>query len=744
MAYQNKFIAPFQIGQENDIDAWMIPDNAFVELRNMYLYRGRLRKKFGYTHLGRLTIILTAQALGNTAASPFAVNIFGALGIFGTLIPGSVTINIAAPVGPLTYVEPAIPDGTLDAGGGNTGTIDYTNGNISLIHPAAAASAVTIDLTYAKGLPVMGLPNRELPALNFEELIAFDTDDAYLWNTVANAFALITPAAGGWTGTDSDFFWCANYWVDALGNNLLWVTNNVAADRIRYYIGGGIGGWTTITPQLNVGNTRQLWTCLILVAYRNRLIALNTQERDTVAATTRNYQSRARWCGISDPTVIANWDDTTPGLGNYIDAPTNERIITARFVKDVLVVGFERSTWILKYTFDYTAPFIWERVHSEFGCESTFSSVVFDNSMFQVGFRGINAANSYTAERIDLKVPYLVQQIQNDNEGNKRVHGIRDFYNQMVYWTYADQRYDSLKGQQSLKIYPESIIAYNYLENAFSTYDASFTCFGYYQPANDLTWAQATEISWESADFAWNSGQTQAGFPSIVAGNQVGFVHRLENITNNGISVFITDITQAFPCVITAPNHNMQDGQCIKIVDVLGMTELNDNNYFVTQVFPFAFALQELDVFGNLINVDSTGYTPYVGSGFIKTIDNFSIVTKQFNPFETNDVKVRIGFSEFMFTTTDDGEVSVDVYLDQNDNTPINSLTIPTSNSLLPPLPSDKEWKRIYINSVGNYLQFKIHFTNLQIADDDINSSVIELHSINLAVDQSGRRQSFS
>jgi hypothetical protein len=43
------FIAPYDenSGQQNNIKPWLIPDNAFETLSNAYVFRGRVRKRFG-------------------------------------------------------------------------------------------------------------------------------------------------------------------------------------------------------------------------------------------------------------------------------------------------------------------------------------------------------------------------------------------------------------------------------------------------------------------------------------------------------------------------------------------------------------------------------------------------------------------------------------------------------------------------------------------------------------------------
>lgn len=78
-----------------------------------------------------------------------------------------------------------------------------------------------------------------------------------------------------------------------------------------------------------------------------------------------------------------------------------------------------------------------------------------------------------------------------------------------------------------------------------------------------------------------------------------------------GSSFAITGITQANPAVLTATT-NFLAGQTIKITNVAGMTQLNGNTYTVTSVTPTTVT----------IDVDSTGFTAYVSSGFATSVQN--------------------------------------------------------------------------------------------------------------------------
>ena len=50
--YDRFLIAPFQTGLENDLEPWLLPEDAFEILENAYVFRGRVHKRFGYTLFG--------------------------------------------------------------------------------------------------------------------------------------------------------------------------------------------------------------------------------------------------------------------------------------------------------------------------------------------------------------------------------------------------------------------------------------------------------------------------------------------------------------------------------------------------------------------------------------------------------------------------------------------------------------------------------------------------------------------
>jgi len=252
------------------------------------------------------------------------------------------------------------------------------------------------------------------------------------------------------------------------------------------------------------------------------------------------YTNRIRWSAIGIPftqtygtngpmnNVVASfnanaWRDDIRGQGGFLDIPISEDIVSVGFVRDNVVIYCERSTWQLRYTGRTIAPFQIERVNSELGAESTFSTVQFDTSLVGIGDKGVVECDSYSSQRIDVKIPDLVFDFTNANNGNLRVQGIRDFVSRMAYWTYSSSD-RPISG--TLGIYPDKLLAYNYENDSWGIFDNSFTALGNFQVTSDRTWVN-TLIPWINCDFPWIN--EPSGATAIIAGNQQGFVVILAN-----------------------------------------------------------------------------------------------------------------------------------------------------------------------------------------------------------------------
>ena len=717
-----------QGGLVNDKAAFNLTDDSFQLLENAFNFRGRIRRRAGYDTLARLQRNLTAQPLGMTnGVGNFSGNIITILGLEASaeIVPGSITITIA----PETFIEPDPPDGTLIGSITGTGTINYTTGAFTIVG-APANTAITITFGYYPLLPVMGLRPYETSTVNDEQLVAFDTVYAYRFNIATDEFNQLGTAT--WTGGNADFFWTTNVLLPNTNNYLLFATNFTLGDPIRYF-NGTI--WIDFAPRLDTTPpapaTNFLHQARILVQYRGRLVALNTYEGATRAGSIQ-FPQRARWSQLGDPTDPQAWRSDIAGRGSFIDCPIAESIVSAEFVRDTLIVGFERSTWKLRYTGNELTPFVWERINRELGCESTFSTIAFDKGILSIGDKSINVSDGNSVEPIDQNIPDEVFKIHNGNSGVFRVYGVRDFYNRYAYWTFPNA--------ETNPTFPDRLLAYDYESGAWAIFTDSFTCFGPWQRSNDIRWADLTDVTWGEYNKMWESGTLQSLFTNVVAGNQQGYVFvfnpRSERV-NNVESLQITDINliAGTTVEITSPNHNLQSGEFVRLRDIIGDDAgLNDETYQITVTSTNTFTIQSDAAIGT-----------YLGLGQIERVFNMKIRSKKFN-LMAQGTRGFFGYIDFLAQATDDGEVTCEIRIDNFDSLPINPVTDAFYNSVFTTQRNsdfnqegDQLWQRFYCPTQAQFFDFTLTFSDDQMLNEDIVDSQVLIEAFLVWVSKDGR-----
>lgn len=615
MTAQQFLIAPFKEGLVKDLHPWLIQNDAFQEMVNCYTYEGRVIRKSGTMLLSRLNRIpkVLPEPLAGVATG---VSTYSNTLSSTPVSPGTVTIRIAVPVagwGNLDFTDNGNGTLTLDVSGHASvnygyGTINYNTGAFTLywdpVLPAGGPFNVTAE-TYrmTNREPVMGLAAYDNLAVNKEDLLAFDTTYSYLYNTGTNSFDEITGTT--WNSTDSDFFWFENYWEDANNEMLLWVCNNIIDDPIRYW--APTAGWTTFTPNLDA-TPNVLRNCRFLVAFKDRLIALDTLE-GPVGTYTR-HQNRARWSQNGDPTVSATSWLQEPGRGGYNDAPTSERITGISLVKDTLIVFFENSTWNLRYTGNEIIPFVWERTNSELGGESPFSTITFDTHALTIGEHALIGAAPNQVERVDEKIHNLIYTFHNGENGLERVHGIRDYANHLALWTYPDFENNTK--------FPNRVLTFNYYEKTWSILTDGFTCFGRWQFVDDYTWETLPYSTWDEWTDPWDSPKSQSYYPNIVAGNQKGFVHVINVESYNDSYADIQSISSANPAVVTVDEHNLETGDFIKFYNTRAFEEtvVNEDQGIALETYTYySGTLENGGIFPGTLEITLTGIGTFIDQG---------------------------------------------------------------------------------------------------------------------------------
>jgi len=622
----------------------------------------------------------------------------------------------------------------LDATGN---PIRYTNGSVwTDFEPSISSTQVNNESlgTYIAGTGVFG------PAVTANTNIVPGT----VTITVSN-------------GTDPD-----TIFTDPSRNGTLQGSPNTSSGTINYST-GSIS--LTINPTMPAANSsviitykyeaNKLYSSRILIPYYGRLLALNTFE-GTSRATSVQYFNRCRFSQIGDPTQSGAWDSTIFGRGGYIDAPTNEEIISAVFYKNTLIIFFERSTWNLRYVGEYGLPFIFERISSDFGSESQFSSVLFDEAVIAVGNRAIIQANTQSTGRIDNNIPDIVFGFRNQNEGTARVHGIRDYYKEIVYWCYNDSTETG-----TAQIYPNKFLIYNYKNGSWAIFRTNATAFGYYESDNSITWSRY-DVYWDDYTVTWNDPDGQAEFPFTVCGNQQGYCHILGEQTNDDNSLSISDIDRTLtPPRITVKNHNFIDGDIIYIdgldfIDTSNSsdvtTDLNDNTYQINTLTPYDADVVEISKWDTSSQsyIDNFTYTPtagtgtYIGSGKVTLLPRMKIVTKDFNPFLVKGKQIKLSYVDFLTDETTNGVVNVKIFSGTSTKEESNLIVgqknfITTASPIFPNDVTNMHFNRFFSTVFGNFINLQISYDDDQMNDMTVYDQPFILNALILWLREGGR-----
>lgn len=741
MAFDKHLIAPLKNGLELNMPPWLIPDDAFEELNNAWVFRGTLRKRFGSSLTGVTAATPDLQQLNSRLRIPLQ-NASGTTDGAGAAA-GNVALNgggvvyrygQAFSIGDEIYYVPAdgVPVVLLTTGVG-TGTFNTTTGDYTF----AGAPALTQIIFYS-ALSVQGInqiENRRTSAstVNIRPSIAFDWQFAYLYTTEWNKFG---PATGDiWHGTDDDFFWAWN-WLSDPGDNLLFVSNffvgfyngpgNPAVDdTIRIY-DTVAGTWRDTAPTTALANGiyflpnptgvapqvrytgPYVKTARVIVDMEYRLLLLNTVENDNpngdgTLGTNTNYPNRLRFSAKGNPLAQNAWyenqqndSSATPGGlslfagGGVVDAPTVEEIISAQFIKNRLIVYFERSTYEIVYTASNSAPFRWQLLNDELGAESTFSVVPFDKAVIGIGNVGVHACNGSNVERIDSKIPDYVWTVVDANSGRERVVGIRDYFAETVYWALRTG------GTAPRGPFPDKILVYNYNNNTWALFDDCITFFGYHEELRG------------AADVAQSK--------EVLIGNQEGFIVFLErdtplNAGNMQISAFNTGTN-----TLTIRDHTLKVGDYIQLLHINGVSIDTGTNIVRVETVPS----------NNTLTVSGSTFSGvYLGGGIAARVSQFDVLTKQFTPYVADDTGVYLGKIKAAIQRTTDGEISVDYFPDSTTISLITAGQATGANigtNVLESRPFNvveqsavRVWHEVFFNSRGSHIQLRFFWDDTQM-----------------------------
>jgi hypothetical protein len=747
-------------GLITDAKAWQIPEDAFARLNNAYVSKGIVRKRFGSELMGGSALSSILDQL-NSRLRVSLGSTDGAGAASGTA-PGSIfrdgqQFSIGSEI--FTVVEYGTP-GTMISTGGSSTTKTFNTTTGAYVFAGASPSAT---IYYYPSLPVMGLTYYEENKVTNNTTYAFDPQFIYRFN--GNSWD--RDGAITLQGNNAQFFWATNW--TGISDDLiaLFVTNfnatvgtPAAGDDPMYVYKNS--AWAEFRPVFEVKANLPdgyVQSAKIIIPFKDRLLLLNTIERDVTAGTNSEHVNRCRfshngtpfpadvpdnvaaavsnaWLEGSQTWTIGGTTKKSDGAG-FIDAPTEEEIEAAEFIKDRLIVYFERSTWELAYTGNQIQPFVWQKINTELGSKSLRSPVPFDKAIFAIGRTEIHGCSGANVTKINEAISDQVFELRNASEGLSRICGIREYFDELVYWSFP-----SVNANEFSQTYPDKVLIYNYIGDSWATADDCITAFGYYEEQQATSW-ESTELKWEECNFMWDSGTKQTKYRHIIAGNQQGFVFMCDSeISTNEAVLSVTNIEYVGADLrMTIIDHTLNDGDYLRLIDMDGVTLTGSGIYKV-------FVVDSDTLF--IPGVTMTG--TYEGGGRAARVSQIDILSKQWNFYVDKGKNFYLAKIDFAVLKTDAGEVTIDYYPSASQLSMIESGqatgAILGDNNLqtypfeLYPLEDSQNrlWHPVYFQTEGECVQIRIFLDDEQMRDPRISSSDLQIEGMVVHARQTSER----
>lgn len=449
------------------------------------------------------------------------------------------------------------------------------------------------------------------------------------------------------------------------------------------------------------------------------------------------------------------WFEDSTGFGGSIRAGISQELTTVANNEDVLIVGFTSTKTRVVYTGNDLIPFLFYSINSELGDASTFSVIDMDKGVIARGTRGYTISSQVETQRIDLNIPDRVFQIDITDNGNERFTAGRNYLQEWIYFTYNSN--NVAEGISNTAVFPNQSLFYNYRDNSWAVFNESYTTYGSFRKQTGFTWQTVGLVypSWEDWNDPWNAGTSTLEQELLLAGNQQGFVMVRDVGTGEGTSLFIYSFSSGLN-VVTSPDHNLNNNDYIVISGALGTVGnlVNDQIFQVFNVTRNTFSLSP--------DPQITSET-YLGGGLMTIAYVPYILTKQFPMAWQMARKTRIGVQQYLFTRTDDAQVTLQMYLSQNAENPYNNPPIvpnpsavnnsliysqtvytcpestnlgltPANSNLMTPTAFQQAqiWHRKNTSLIGDTVQVAITLSDEQMRDLVTNNATaeIELHGM--------------
>jgi hypothetical protein len=513
----------------------------------------------------------------------------------------------------------------------------------------------------------------------------------------------------------------------------------------KLYFEGSKTGFVNFSPMVSASSSSAEAVILKgtkqFLSYKNFVLAAAPLEGSPYTGSFLSLPQRIRFSQIGTPFYTSPspdskthdgkaWRSDIPGRGGFIDLPSSQKITRIDYIRDSVVVFCERSIWELQETGIGTIPFIFKRINSELGVESPFSTVPFDEKIIGIGQRGIIAASTNEAVRIDENIPYKVFDFLNA-DGVKRVCAGRDYYNELVFWAWNDA------ASTVSSVFPNRLLVYNYRDDAFSEFNDRYTCFGHFQYFSDLIWNEWDEI-WLESTKIWGGRGGQSQIPELAAGNHAGYFFVLNKSGGDPPSLSISGITNQNQAEVSVVSeHCLETGFTAEFSSVPGMTEINGLSSRIEVLTPKTF---------RCIDIDSSLFPPYAGGGELSVRTSLNLLTKRFSPFLEEGIGCSLKKISIFHDFSLKGRIRVSIYSYQNPGTDPGNASWQTSFSLgANPLSTiqDKLWSNFFCRVRGDFIRIRLDQDPETMISSEGAISDFILHALVLFVQSGGRTGNF-
>lgn len=499
--YKPFSIANFDKGIHTGKAPWLIPEKAYADLLNVRIRNGVLQKRSGvqlYTEMVHSETATVGTGDGTTKQFTFTLSntpirhdtsttLFKIYDNSGQVVAQSTT------EGELT--------GDVDSGGNNT--IDLDTGAVDVTFASAPPDGNSIQAYYhyipadtdGNPLPVLGIW-ATWQSGGTKSLLFFNTERVNVW---ASDLAKTKDVTGAQVFTDASYDhkpWVENW------NGIAYITN--AKEKIKTFDGTNINDMT-----IDLGNTGDdVDTSWLVLAHKGHLVLL----RPTEGGNTQ--PQRARWSAVGTDS------DWTGGTSGFVDAPTPSWIVSATFLRNELVVIFEKEIWKLRYTGDPNLPFQWEKLIATVGASARFGSLPFSNEVMFLTATDISVTDGVTAQRANEPVPEITLGFNQSRYG--RVYGLVLEEEDEAWWSHPTIDSDVLN----------HILVHNYMNGSWTVYDLDFECFGYQEEQAAFTWDE-TFSTWNELTRIWDDREAQAGYPITLGGDTQGKIWQVNRTSTD-------------------------------------------------------------------------------------------------------------------------------------------------------------------------------------------------------------------